>query len=321
MLKDYFNKIRNPFIFQGKMSYRHYFEGWYFKQVDTKTQTTLSIIFGLSLNPKHPSSFIQVILKEVNQSIKTWYIEYPIEAFKIDDEPYTLHIADSYFSLEGLHIDIKTSNLTMLADFRYTDLHPLSHSFYSPNIMGPFAYLARMQCNHGVVSMQHSVNGNAQVNELKLNFNQAKGYIEKDWGSSFPSRYLWVQANHFELEGVSIMLSVASIPFGLLNFEGIIAQINTPDKDYRFATYHGAKKQSFQAIENGFEVIIKQGHLSLKVVAHYDDRVALKSPRLGEMINTIKEGLGGQVELIITDHNKTLLSLRSAYSGIEIEAY
>jgi tocopherol cyclase len=321
MLKDYLNKIKHPFIFQGKMSYKKYFEGWYFKQVDTDSKTSLSLIFGISLNPKKPSSFIQVIVKEIHQPIQTWFIEYPIEAFRIDQEPYILHIAESYFSLNQVHIDISTKDLMMKADLNYDDLHSLTHSFYSPNIMGPFAYLPKMQCNHGVISMQHMVNGTAQINQVNLNFNQGKGYIEKDWGSSFPNRYVWVSANHFELEDVSFMLSVASIPVGMLSFEGIIAQVSTNSKIYRIATYYGAKKQSLKLIENGFELAIKQGHLTLKVNAQYEDRVDLKSPRLGEMSSTIKEGLGGTVEIELMDKKQTLLRLKSAYSGIEVEAY
>ncbi|MEI7667631.1 MAG: tocopherol cyclase family protein [Erysipelotrichaceae bacterium] len=321
MLRDYFNKIKNPFIFQGKMSYKHYFEGWYFKQVDTDSKTSLSLIFGISLNPKKPSSFIQVILKEIHQQIQTWFIEYPIEAFRVDQQPYTLHIDKSHFSLDEVHIDISTKDLMMKADLSYDDLHPLTHSFYSPNIMGPFAYLPMMQCSHGIVSMKHTVNGTAQINQVNLVFNQGRGYIEKDWGSSFPNRYVWVQANHFELEDVGFMLSVASIPVAMLSFEGIIAQVSTNNKVYRIATYYGAKKQSLKMIENGFELAIKQGHLTLKVIAKYEDRVALKSPRLGEMSSTIKEGLGGIVEIELLDKKQTLLKLKSAYSGIEVEAY
>ncbi|MCK7537696.1 MAG: tocopherol cyclase family protein [Marinilabiliales bacterium] len=34
-------------------------------------------------------------------------------------------------------------------------------------------------------------------------FSGGRGYIEKDWGHSFPSAYVWMQSNHFQLARIS----------------------------------------------------------------------------------------------------------------------
>ncbi|MEZ4893124.1 MAG: tocopherol cyclase family protein [Saprospiraceae bacterium] len=35
------------------------------------------------------------------------------------------------------------------------------------------------------------------INGEELDFTGGKGYMEKDWGRSFPSAYFWMQTNHF----------------------------------------------------------------------------------------------------------------------------
>ena len=79
--------------------------------------------------------------------------------------------------------------------------------------MGPFSHLSFMECNHAILSMKHSVSGILMFNGKILNFDQGIGYIEKDWGTSFPSSYLWCQANDFFTRTTSFFLSIATIPF------------------------------------------------------------------------------------------------------------
>ena len=77
--------------------------------------------------------------------------------------------------------------------------------------MGPFKYFP-MECRHGIISMRHTLEGRLKLNGKEIDFTNGLGYIEKDSGRSFPSSYVWVQANDFD-EPCSIMASVADIPF------------------------------------------------------------------------------------------------------------
>ena len=45
---------------------------------------------------------------------------------------------------------------------------------------------------------------------------------------------------------------------------------------------------------------------------------ALKAPEKGEMLRTIKEGLGGQVSLVLKRVGKPDVTLKSGCAGIEI---
>src|SRR5699024_6028111 len=118
---------------------------------------------------------------------------------------------------------------------------PIETTLSQPTIMGPFGYLPSMECYHGIVSMNHSLTGNLTINGLTVRFSGGKGYIERDWGTSFPEKYIWVQSNHFEEEKTSLLFSIATIPYHITSFEGFIAVFHLNGKEYRFATYNQSK--------------------------------------------------------------------------------
>ena len=60
--------------------------------------------------------------------------------------------------------------------------------------MGPFHYLPFLECNHAIISLRHHITGSLKVNNQKFQI-IGDGYIEKDWGRSFPQDYLWLQSN------------------------------------------------------------------------------------------------------------------------------
>jgi hypothetical protein len=159
------------------------------------------------------------------------------------------------------------------------------------------------------------------INHVDYHFKREKGYLEKDWGISFPKRYIWIQGNHFENPKVSFMASIADIPFLGLAFEGIICQLDLGHRRLRFATYNGAKVSEMKKTEDGFEFTLRKRNISLQVIAHVPVTGVLKSPHLGSMVQTIKEGLGGNIELILKEKGQETLRMSSDHCGIEIEAY
>ena len=56
-------------------------------------------------------------------------------------------------------------------------------------------------------------------------------YVEKDWESSFPSEYTWIQCNDFGERDCSVMASVADIPFMGTNFRGCICCVYVDGRD------------------------------------------------------------------------------------------
>ena len=110
---------------------------------------------------------------------------------------------------------------------------PFAMTLWDPSNLSPF-----LQCRHSILSMKHSVTGNICINGVDYSFSNANGYLEGDRGYSFPKEYAWTQCF---FAGGSLVLCVADIPFGLFSFTGIISIIHYHGREYRLATYLGAK--------------------------------------------------------------------------------
>lgn len=305
--------MKKPILFQGNMKKDRYFEGWYFKQVCEKHQQTISFIPGISLIKGDEHAFVQVIIAP---KIETHYFRFDIKEFSTQDEPFSVRIANNIFKEDGISIDLHDENLTIIGTLNYGEFKKIDSSLYSPTIMGPFTYIPNMECNHGVISMDHSVNGQLDINEQSWLFDNDRGYIEKDWGTSFPKRYLWVQANHFNEPSVCFMASVAKIPFLGFSFNGVIANLIINEKEHRFATYNGYKDKNIEKFEGGFSFELKKGDDLCKVIVQFDDSGELKAPQYGAMSGVIKEGLGAKITVMY--QGKTYVS---EFGGAELVGY
>ncbi len=308
-----------------KRKRKHYFEGWYFKHVSADEKHTLALIPGISIDGSDSHSFVQVIM---SPDIKTYYFRYPLEAFRSTEEPFSVTIGDNVFTMQGCKIalldesQVVSQGISITGEVRYSNITPIKTSLLMPNIMGFFAYIPNMECNHGVLSMHHKLAGHINFktpNDHKtFDFREGKGYIEKDWGTSFPVEYIWIQANHFEEDKYSFMCSIATIPFGHFSFKGLIANLLIEGVEYRFATYNRTKVKNLiiETDRVSFELI--KGDIALTCEARLTESGALKAPKMGEMQRTIKEGLSGEVNLILKRNGLKPLNLKSACTGIEI---
>ncbi|MDW7669978.1 MAG: tocopherol cyclase family protein [Bacillota bacterium] len=307
-------KIFNPIIFQGNLNRENYFEGWYFKQVHSRSEKTYAFIPGISLNKKEKHCFIQVI---ISPSMETYYFKFPLELFNYTENPFKIMIANNTFSKTGIDIDIDDKNFYIKGKLDYGEFQKIEKSLLVPNIMGYFAYIPKMECNHGVTSMNHSVDGFLKINDETLIFEEDKGYIEKDWGISFPEKYIWMQGNHFANTNDSFMCSIAKIPFLGSSFMGIIANLHFRDAEYRFGTYKRTKLKKLIIEEKEISFNLVNKDYSLKVKGIVEKSGILKSPRNGEMSQTIKEGLGGIIKLDLF-HKGNIYHIESNHCGIEI---
>lgn len=134
----------------------------------------------------------------------------------------------------------------------------INTNFLNPNIMSPFSYIPYMECNHAILSMKSRANGFISINNSKIEFNNDIGYIEKDWGISFPKSYVWCQGNDFSNENVSFMISIADIPFKLFHFREIICTLILDGHEYRFATYNNAKLVEYEIDDGLLNITLKK---------------------------------------------------------------
>lgn len=273
-----------------------YFEGFYFKHQSDKM--TIAFIPSIHINDDETYALIQVIANNFTSS-------YRFDLYDALIVDTTIMIEKNVFSKEGIYIDLKND-----------DFHIKGRLFYdnviSPNndIMGIFKYLPKMECSHGVISITHKLRGSLLINNQEIDFNDGYGYIEKDSGRSFPSRYLWTQCL---FQNISVMMSVANIPYLGMHFNGCISIILYKGKQYRLATYKGAKIISFKKDE----VILKQGKYKLKAKLIKYDAQILKAPQNGQMNRDIMESINCHVYYEFSKDNHIVFSFVSNQASFE----
>ena len=184
--------------------------------------------------------------------------------------------------------------------------------------MGPFSYIPFMECNHAILSMKNNINGTIAINNKKINFNNGIGYIEKDWGCSFPKSYIWCQGNDFENKNASFMLSIANIPFKMFEFTGLICVLIIDNKEYKFTTYNNSKIIKYKVEPNFIDIIIKKSTFLLEIKSQNDEANKLTAPVKGKMNKEILESISAKIKITLMKNNNIIFSDISKNSGLEI---
>lgn len=274
------------------------FYGWYFK-CQSKTQT-LAVIPAVHKAVRKHTCSIQIITDN-----SAWTVEFTADAFRRTRN--NIMIGKNRFGEDGIRLAVNTPELHIKGRLDFGPLFPLKY-----DIMGPFSLVPFMECRHGVWSMYHSVQGNVCINGQEYAFEDACGYWEGDRGRSFPKEYVWTQC--FFPEG-SLMLSVADIPIAGIHFTGIIGVVLYRGKEYRIATYLGAKAVQ---IKNG-SVLIVQGNLELEARLLEAAGRPLKAPTQGDMVRTIHESASCQACYRLRKGGHTLFKFETDRASFEYE--
>lgn len=305
----------HPEVFQGekKLNRSEYFEGWYFK--NTSSNFSISFIPGIHIHHGVKKAFIQIIT-----ATNSYYINYDFDEFQYQQNPFYICIGNSLFSMQYIHLDIDCpeQNLTLKGELHYSNSKHIQTSKFSPNIMGPFSYLPFMECNHGVLSMKNTIDGSLHFNQDMYFFNSDIGYIEKDWGSSFPQSYLWCEANHFSNPNSSLFLSVATIPLKVFSFTGFICSVLLDGKEYRFATYNNSKLLKYQITSSCFDISLKHKADTLLIHSDLPHGLTLKAPVNGQMQKDIRETITSNVAITLKNKDTILYQDSSSFGGLEI---
>ncbi|MCU0641647.1 MAG: hypothetical protein MUC35_06110 [Candidatus Margulisbacteria bacterium] len=281
-----------PASFQGSGRQSGYFEGWYFKLVDPAGVRPIAIIPGVSLTRNDAHSFIQILDGGSHQSA---YHRFPVTDFKADPKKFDLRVGPNHFSGAGFALDLPG----IKGAVTFGRLQPWPVSLFSPGAMGPFAFVPRMECQHGIISFDHSLTGQLTVGGSKENYTGGRGYIEKDWGHSMPKAWVWLQSNDFAPEGTSLSVSVARVPWLGMSFNGFIVGFRHGGKLYRFTTYLGSRLKELTYQPNGVTLTFedKDYVLDIGAVGGAAGGTELAAPVVGAMEGRIFEHLPATVRV------------------------
>ncbi|MFX1481004.1 MAG: tocopherol cyclase family protein [Promethearchaeota archaeon] len=312
-----------PEVFQGNLKKKFYFEGWYNKIVDATADHIYAIIPTIALNKKEQTShaFIQY-LDGINATAE--YFRFPLEDFEnLSKKKYEVQLGKNYFSLDRIHLDIDQDDYTIEGDLEYLDPIPWPKKFLQPGVMGWFSYMPFMETYHGMVSMNHGLRGTLTINGENIKFDKGKGYIEKDWGKSFPNAWIWTQSNHFSTPKLSFMFSIAKVPFLRMNFNGFLSALWHKGDFYKFATYTRAKVNFLEINPDSIQIIVedKTYRLEFEITKKGIGSGLLKAPEEGVMSGHIAESINSKIKLKLLDKKKgsIIIDDMGVNAGLEIK--
>lgn len=294
-MKNYFHGIGRKYP---------YFEGWYLKHQNERNMVALIPAVFADANGKWIGS-IQVITED-----GAWYLEYPIEECHISRGKFCVRIGNNLFSERGISIDINRDGIKVEGSISYSP-------FTTPakDIMGPFRFLPVMECSHGILSMLHLLTGRLTVNGKEADFTRGEGYIETDYGTSFPKKYSWTQCCFNDGGRNSLMAAVAEIPLFGMSFTGCICNIYYRASQYRIATYKGARIVKCDN-EN---LVVRQGNLKFAVMKLGEFSYGLKAPVSGEMNRIIQESPICRVRYCLWEKGRLIFDVISSRASFESE--
>lgn len=259
---------------------KRHFKGWYFKNQNGSEVISFIPAYHIDGKGIHSAS-LQVITQK-----KSYRIFYPIEEFYASKGRLAIRLGNNLFSERGIIVNIKSEGLELSGRLFYSAYHPPRR-----DIMGPFRYAPCLQCRHIIYSMAHIINGYLDLNGRRIVFNKGIGYTEGDLGRDFPSSYLWTQCSWKDRNINSIMASVANVKVGCISFPGCICLIRYHGREYRLATYLGARI----LVYHQKELWIKQGKLDFHVEILSKEGSNLLAPVRGRMLRTVHESVNTRI--------------------------
>ncbi|HOA14721.1 MAG TPA: tocopherol cyclase family protein [Bacillota bacterium] len=310
--------IWHPEAFQGRGRRWRYFEGWYYKLIDSERGTAVAVIPGIALGekPDDAHAFIQFINATTGE---VRYFRFGPGEFQASEKDLDVRIGSNHFTRNLMHLEIDDGEDALSADLRFKDIVRFPELRPFPGIMGPFSLVPWMECYHGVVNITHSIDGSMDFSGHSMDFTGGEGYIEKDWGTSFPDAWIWMQANHFERQGSSFMFSLARIPWLGRQFPGLISLLLVDGKVHLFATYNLARVRSIELDATSMRALVTKPGYTLEVEASYEEAGVLLAPKNGMMTRQMKESITAEAKVRLADSSKRVIFEGSSMcAGLEI---
>ena len=304
--------IWKPEIFHGRGKNKDFFEGWYFKIVDRREKSAYAVIPGVSIT-KDPSNSHAFIMFFDARAQKMHYFRYPLGELKASDKKFELTIGVSSFNTNGMSLNLKQNGVLITASIGFEDMYPWPVKLLSPGVMGWYAFIPFMECYHGILSMDHAVEGFIEINDMRTDLTGGRGYIEKDWGVSMPSSWIWMQTNHFDREGTSLSGSIAKIPWFGSYFTGYIFGFLYDKKLYKFTTYSGSKVTRLDVTDKNIRMRLENKVYNLDIDADRSEGVELPAPKMGEMTAKVNESLSSRINVVLSKKNGS--GMEFVYSG------
>ncbi|AKB77370.1 hypothetical protein MSHOH_0887 [Methanosarcina horonobensis HB-1 = JCM 15518] len=147
--------------------------------VDRSEKNSYAVIPGVSTVKDQLKSHAFVMLLDA-RSQKMRYFRYSLDDLKASDRKFELTIGGSFFSTDGMILNLEQGGNPITARISFRDTYPWPVTLLSPGVMGWYAFVPGMECYHGILSMDHAIEGFIEADGVRTDLTGGRGYIEND---------------------------------------------------------------------------------------------------------------------------------------------
>lgn len=283
----------HPDLYHGDKASSRFFEGWYFK-ITTGDGRSFAFIPGVGKG-RDPHSFLQIINGPKNEY---HYLRFPFEAFDSSPDRLEIMVGENRFSLSSMEVDAPEAGIC--AHLRFNTVARWPDSRLAPGSMGVFNHLSFLECYNQVCALDGRVEGSLTIGGKYVDLTDARIYVEKNWGRSFPKAWFWAQCNRFEDKRCAFTCSIGEVPLGGMSFRGIVSGLMLDGTFYPFTTMNGTLFRLLPR-PTGMDLIMANSHARLRAEFFDGEHFVLcKAPDNGEMCSRAPETLTASMRLSLS---------------------
>lgn len=276
-----------PTLLQGDITKCNYFEGWFQKIYIPELNTSIIIIYGFATgNELTKTGFIQLFIPG-NDVI---HINFPQHQINLSKQKHEVKLGPNYFSTNRIHIEHELVELDI-------EIIPQTKKVPKQNSMGIFYLVPGLPCYHSVLQINSSIQGIIKINNELIQLTHASGYLEKNWGTSFPEKYFWMHAQDPLNSTNQILYSQAEMRWRNKTFIKHVGFIQLNGQSFDLRKIH--RKQLVCNVYNSNQLEISINHMG--IVLYFDlnepTNTSFKSPSKGKMTNKIIHNIGVPIRL------------------------
>lgn len=292
---------------------KNYFENWYFRLVDEGKEHALGILVGKSEGLKVSEAFIQVMGETAEDNV---CITYPTSKAIVTGKG--IQIEENSFDAQSLRLDIHNESFKLKGEIIFNHHKEVKQSFWVPGLMGPFKYMPFLESYHEVISLENTLMGSLVLNDKRLSFNEGKGYIEKDWGKTFPRVWLWAQCNHFKKQNMALMVGIARMPVFFDYHTSFAIPIFYEDQLEIFSNYNGGHIAKLYRYKGYVHLIVTQKSKILDIKIYGSDEVSCITSRSSHMIRDVYACDNAKIEIKMMQNNMLLFEDVGCWCDLEM---
>lgn len=295
----------NTFKYQD-LKKKNYFEGWYQRITDENNNVNYAFIFGITKNESDPHAFIQVF-DGIKNEMDYYRFEYSDFYYSKD----TVFIKENYLSLDSMYLKTDALEISVL----FTNTKKLNNHYKNNSAMSFLSKLP-LECFQEIVVMDALYKGELTVGN-QLTHISGKSYLEKTYGNKFPTKWIWIQGNHFNKD-VSLSFSHAIVPIFKWKKKGFLTILNHNDKEYRFASYNLARMKILERSYSQVEIVIRKRRYKLVIIAKLVKPTKLVGPSENGVMNLkVYESINSLATLTFTKGRKIIFDTMGRSIGFE----